>query len=362
MRLSGQLIGLFSYDIGHEIDLGHARTLLAAAEPRAPERRRAAPAHLALATPPLVVPLGTSDVRIADGAASAAASARIHEVGAVTVVLQAPLACALSALPALTATLATTGTLEDEARALLERLFARIRPAVAKPWLDGIVEDYYVVQVDCFEPATGIPELLAREGRTLASALRCEAAPLSDEETAEVLATRLSYYPHDLVVSEWNVALVVDDTDYADAVDVLEYLNVQLVELRYYDRVLDGRVADAYALTTARTRGLPLVNRPYRRALDELAGIRVDVATIVERLGNALKPSGDLYLAKLYTRTAARLALRAWADSVSRKLEVLDRLYGVLLERVSTARAETLELTIVLLIVLEIALLLAGAA
>ena len=362
VRLTGQLIGLFSFDIGYEIDLARARALLAAGETRDLERRRPAPAHLAYAAPPLAVPLGECTVRVGDAPVTAVASARIHEIGAVTIVLQTPLACALSALPSLTATLASAGPLEDAARTLLDRLEARIRPAVAKPGRDPIVEDYYVVQVDRVDPPVTIPELLAREGHTLASALRCDPAPLSDDETAEVLATRLSYYADDLVITEWNVALVVDDTDYADTVNVLEYLNVQLVELRYYDRVLDRRVGEAYGLTAARASALPLVNRPYRRALDELAHIRVDVATIVERLGNALKLSGDLYLAKIYGRTAQRLALRAWTDSVSRKLEVLDRLYGVLLDRVSTARAEALEVTIIVLIALEIVIFLVGWA
>ena len=75
---------------------------------------------------------------------------------------------------------------------------------------------------------------------------------------------------------------------------------------------------------------------------------------------NALKLSGDLYLAKLYTRTAERLGLRAWEESVAGKLQVLQSLYDVMVERVATARAEALELTIVVLIVVELGLFLAG--
>src|SRR5262249_56013624 len=120
-----------------------------------------------------------------------------------------------------------------------------------------------------------------------------------------------------------NISLVVDDADYADAVNVLEYLNVQLLELRYYDDVLDRYMAETFALATRRrTPGLPLLHRPYRRAVTELAAIRMDVAGIIERIHNALKLSGDLYLAKVYNRTPQRPALHACEESVGPTLDV----------------------------------------
>jgi hypothetical protein len=356
MRVVGHLVGLFSFDVGYEIDLERARACLTAAEREDLARRRPAPASLAYTTPPLRVPMGTRVVHLQGDTVTATVGARIHDLGAVTIVLRVPLAADVEALPALTATLADAGPLELAAREELEALHTRLRPAITKPGLNPFVEDYYVLQVDRLEPDGDVDALLAAHGPAIASALRCEPGPLSADETAEVLRTRLSYHPADLVVTEWNVALVVDPVDYADTVNVLEYLNVQPVELRYYDTVLDRHVQEAYGLTARRTRAFPLANRRTRRAIDELAEIRVDVAAIVERLGNALKLSGDLYLAKLYQRTAPRLALQAWAGSVDRKLEVLDRLYGVLASRIATARAEALEMAIVVLIVIELVL------
>jgi hypothetical protein len=360
VRLVGQLIGLFSFDVGWEIDLARARALVGSAGPEESRGRRAAPAHLAFATPPVRVALGTRDVTVGQTTVTATAGARIHDFGAVTIILQSPLDEPLDRLPGLTAALAGAGPLEDAARALLEPLFERLRPAITKPGLNRFVEDYYVLQVDQTVPLTTIPELLAGGQRALAAALRCEATLLSDTETADVFRTALSYYPDDLVVTEWNVALVIDDVDSADTVNVLEYLNVQLLELRYYDDLLDRYVADAFGLPATPPRGLPLLHRRYRRAVTELATIRLDVAGIVERLHNALKLSGDVYLAKVYTRTAERLALRAWEESVGRKLDVLQQIHNLLLERVTTARGEALEVTVIVLIAVEIGLFLAG--
>ena len=363
MRLLGQLIGLFTFDVGYEIDLPRAQALVSEGERETTtSRRRAAPAHLAYATPPVRAPLGTREVRVGSTIVTATASARIHEFGAVTILLQSPLDCALEALPGLTSTLTGAGPLEIAARDLLERLHERIRPAITKPGLNPFVEDYYVIQVDRLEPPATVPELLAQGRRILASALRCEATPLSDAETDEVFRTQLSYYPDDLVVTEWNVALVIDDVDFGDTVNVLEYLNVQLLELRFYDDVLERYMAETFALATAPARGWPLLHRPYRRAVTELAAIRLDVAGIIERVHNALKLAGDLYLAKIYTRTADRLALHAWEESVGRKLDVLQQSHALLIERVTNARSEALEVIINVLIALEIVLFLLGKA
>jgi hypothetical protein len=359
VRIAGQLIGLFSFDIGYEIDLDRARALTESGEAGEMARRRAAPPYLAYATPPLRLRLGTRSVRLGEAVVEATTTAVIHDFGVVTITFRMPLDCEITALPALTATLTGAGPLEDEARIVLEDLFGRVRPAVTNPGLNPFVEDYYVIQTDRIQPPVTIPDWIAQARGPLASALRCEATALSEGEIADVFRTALSYYPDDLVVTEWNVALIVD-ADYTDAVNVLEYLNVQLLELRYYDALLDRRVAATYGFAATRARAVPLLHRRYQQAIAELAAIRVDLATVFDRVHNALKLSGNLYLAKLYTRTAERLGLRAWEESVASKLDVLHKMYDVFVHRVTTARAEALELAIVILIVVEIVLLLAG--
>jgi uncharacterized Rmd1/YagE family protein len=60
------------------------------------------------------------------------------------------------------------------------------------------------------------------------------------------------------------------------------------------------------------------------------------------------------------TPRAARLALRAREESVAGKLNVLQGMYDVLAQRVTTARNEILELTIIVLIMVELLVILAG--
>ncbi len=88
----------------------------------------------------------------------------------------------------------------------------------------------------------------------------------------------------------------------------------------------------------------------------ELSELRLDTATLRERMTNALKLVGDLYLTKIYARTAARLHLAEWQRSVDGKLELIQKISDVFTDRASTARAELLELTIIVLIAVEIVL------
>jgi hypothetical protein len=158
---------------------------------------------------------------------------------------------------------------------------------------------------------------------------------------------------------DWNVTILVDPDPRA-TIDVLEYLNVQLLELRYFDTLLEQQLAESYGAATARALPLPFWNTALQHTLDDLGTVRLEVTSMVARLHNAFKVGGNVYLAKLYTRTAERLGLAAWEASVQGKLDVLHDRYAVLLERVRTARSELLETAIIVLFVIELVVLVAG--
>ena len=357
MEVVGRLFGLFSFDVGYEIDLGRVRELVPQATSGGFAHRKAAPASLAYVTPPVVVRLASDEA----GAAPDTAHAIVHEFGAITIQIESTLRSELAELPDLTSRLTSAAPLETRARRLLDGLTKAIGPAITRSGHSPFVEDYYVLQLDEPPPGLSVPELVALERGALASALRCEPHALSEAEIAEVFAGAIRYYPDDLVVADWNVALIVD-RDFGDALTVLEFLNVQLLELRFYDALLDRRVAAGLAMQSKKAPGAPLLYGRYRRAIDELAAIRVDVAAVVERVNGALKLGGSLYLAKVYRLAGERLGLASWADDVARKLDVLQKVYDILVQRATVARAEVLELTIIVLIVMEIALYLIGKA
>ncbi|MCC6767115.1 MAG: hypothetical protein IT293_20865 [Deltaproteobacteria bacterium] len=357
MRIAeGRLFALFSFDVGYEIDLARLRAETPAGGATNDPRKEAAPPRVQYPSPAVALALGPREVPLAGRRVGAEVTLRAHEFGAATVVLALPFEgvdCAV--VPTLMANLTTANALETTARAVLDDALPALAAAITRPAAGGfdLVEDYYVVQVSRFDPDADAPALLGTHRDLLARIVHCEPQPLSPSETDEVLRTAVTYRPRDLVVTDWNVALVFDE-EWEDALDVLELLNVQLLELRFLDAMLDRRIGALWE-HVSRPRRLFSFRREVVR-VRELSELRLDTATLRERLVNAVKLVGDLYLTKIYARTAERLHLDEWQRSIDGKLELVQKIADVLSGRAATARAEILELTIILLIAFEIVL------
>jgi hypothetical protein len=173
------------------------------------------------------------------------------------------------------------------------------------------------------------------------------------DQQEEALNQRLSYYENDLVVVDWNAALLYD-RDYRDTVNVLELLNVELLEARYIDAQLDRRIGDYKGPSLKHRDWLVPLRTPNRKAIQALAELRLESLLQAERVDNALKLIGDLYLARVHAAAAKRLYLQDWENAISRKLDIIANLYQLLTDRVRTAQSQTLELIIIALILAEI--------
>ena len=104
-----------------------------------------------------------------------------------------------------------------------------IQSAVSKANISAFVEDYVIFQIDSFgEPIEG---LLTRHAAQLAQILRAESSELSTDEVIDALSHRISFGKDDVAIVDWNAALVVDK-EAEDVLNVLEFANVELLEIR----------------------------------------------------------------------------------------------------------------------------------
>ena len=159
----------------------------------------------------------------------------------------------------------SNGSLHDEVRRLAEEVRRELNPFYIRPVPQLAEEEAYTVF--CIESPLISPDgtpLNAEHWwranrRGVASLLTQEPDidHLSKQEADESTGRYLSYYEHDLVVMDWDAALIIDQRqNFDETLYVMELANLQLAELEAYDRILDDSLERSYRdLSTRRLRG-----------------------------------------------------------------------------------------------------------
>lgn len=180
---------------------------------------------------------------------------------------------------------------------------------------------------------------------------------LSRQETDESTGRYLSYYENDLVVVDWDAALVIEEPRHMDeTLYVMELANLQLAELEAYDRILDDALERSYRDLADRSR------RPKREVMRDLREIRIDLARLSDELQNITKFFGDWHLARIYQTISTRFHLSEWHRSIDEKLKTLDDLYMMMNQDLTNRWMLILEATIVLLFIVDLIIIFFGVS
>jgi hypothetical protein len=351
--LHGTLHVDVAFDLGDEVDLNRAQKLVPGEFHTLPGRGRA-PSPVAYRPSPLRFRLPPVGLELAEiGPAAADAEATVFDFGGASVALHVPFRLGADALTRMAATLADPQPIVAAARSALIPLHDQLAPAIVRPALSDLVEEYFVFQL---LPGSGLPpieELRARHREWIAALIRLECEPLSADELAESLRVQWSYTPGDLAVFEWSAALLVD-RECRDVLEMIEFANLQLLEFRVIDVRLQDKLGAAYELIHPLSRSSLPFWRTHMRPLRDLLDMRNEANAVFQRTTNVLKLVGDQYLARLYQALNTRLHLKDWSDSIRHNLDVAERTHEMLYSQGATYRTELLEVIIVLLIAFEI--------
>jgi hypothetical protein len=237
----------------------------------------------------------------------------------------------------------------------LERVLGLISSSLTKPSPPGLEEDYVLATVRGFDPPLMGEEVLKQ--LDLVPVLTGEVDPLSKWARQDILRHAYTYYEDDLVVISWFRALILEPGGEPDLADVLAMANAQLLELRYYDEHLDAELRRMYErIESARERFGALARRRYANLARSLYRLVAEVTEVSERIDNALIVTEDVYLARVYAAALEQFRVRSWSGAVDRKLAIIRETYTALYDEATAARAEYLEMAIVVLIVVEIVL------
>jgi hypothetical protein len=347
---------LFAYDIARAIDLDEAeRHVVAMKQREALKHRRRAPKYFEYRPPPLRVTQDADPIAIGHYCSGASVDLVLYDFGAVCVVYAIPLTGPFSGLLTLSDDLYEAVDLLADSRTHVEQLLAVIRPTVSAPNITDFVEDYAIFQIEAFTVPHDVTDLCTRYAQAIAQILRAEPQSLSPQEVTDALAYRISYGLDDVTIVDWNAALIVD-REGDDVRAVLEFANVELLEMRYLDRNLDNALDRSYEALTIGRRNSRLRLGGFGGARHRVARMQVDSAILFEGVNNALKLLSDQYLSRVYRLVSQRFHLAEWDAGILRKLQTLESIYEKMSDQATNRRMEVLEWIIIVLIAISIIL------
>ena len=360
-----QVIALRLFDIAYAIDLGRAEALWQSrgTSPSIRSRLATTPAKaLSFETPPLLLTLDPVDLALTQGRVKARVQARIYDFGVVSISLR--VAAGQMNWQAFTAlALETNAQVSAEAwapqwQSILQSLKAVLGPALIRPNSVHLQEDYLMAVVGGLSEPLSAQALLDRVD--VVPLLSGEARPLSDAAQRDLLRQSHSYYEDDLVILTWDRALIYEPRGESDVIDVLEVANAQLLEMRYYDELLDDELPLMYDRVEAAHRVSSIrAPRHYADLARKLHTLVAEVTELTERVDNALQVMEDVYLARVYAAALALFRVPKLNAAVDRKLAIIKDTYTALYDEASARRSLILEATIVVLILIELLLALA---
>lgn len=361
---TGEVVYIYSFDVAYEMARQPIRELLGQSVAQfSVDASKRSPRHLFFYRPQMVR-LPALERIGPHGPIRVERAVKLLPVGAISITIRVPFEVEkVEDLVAFHDLQFSNGSLHDEVRSLAEDVRRELMPFFVRPVLQLAEEEAYTVF--CIESplltaegtALRAENWLQTHRRAVASLLTQEpdADHLSKQESDESTGRFLSYYEHDLVVIDWDAALIVDERrNFDETLYVMELANVQLAELEAYDRILDDSLERAYR---------DLTSRPARgraATLRELREIRIDLARFSDELSNITKFFGDWHLARIYENISARFHLSDWHRTIDDKLRTLDNLYELLNHDRTNRWMLILELTIVLLFIIDLVILVVG--
>src|SRR5256885_11761564 len=349
----GVCYALFAYDAGLAINLDESERRITAMTQRAAIRHKhRAPRYFEYRPAPLRVTQEGEALAVGAFRTTPSVDAVLYDFGAVSVTYQIPLEGPLARLVTLAEELYESDGLLADSRRWVEHLLAAIAPGVTRPGLADFVETYVIFEIAASSPPCAPAALITTHAREVAQILRAERAVLSDQEVSDALAHRISFGAEDVTLIDWEAALIVD-RDAEDVRTVLEFANVELLEMRFLDQQLDDALDESYETLSRRRYGL-WQQGSSRADLRRVGQLQVDNAILFEGVNNALKLLGDQYLARVYRLVSERFHLAEWDASILRKLQTLESIYQKLADQAANRRTETLEWIVIVLIAAEI--------
>jgi hypothetical protein len=224
----------------------------------------------------------------------------------------------------------------ERKQGLQAKLLAAIRAEAA--YEGPFLEEYSIV---CLADVAEAPDEFVQANRlTLAGLLRNVPRAVNEAETDQILASRARYTDRDLVVVDWEGALLIDPSqDFRSDVELLKIGNYELLRYRLLDRAIERNLQVVRDELESKRR-LNFFSSVVREALEQRLALLLDF----EKTEQLLLLIGDWYSAQLYRLIVDEFYIDDWKVTVKSKIEQLESITDIIHENFTIGWRQTLDI------------------
>lgn len=278
---------------------------------------------------------------------------KVRDYGVLSLIyqIQIPEGFTWAELVALATDLEEGSEIDQLATKTAREVCEQLQFSLTKPTAWPVFEDYIIYFFQEFEDGLKARDVLAQADvpSLLLAEEKTKIAPVTRES---ILENTYQYGEDDVALVEWNSAFVVEPDGGREIPDILEFAVTHLLEMRYYDDLLDTRLAVLYD-NIEQSKGHRLRGK-FDQLYQDASSRYIEFSEFTERVENSLKVVGDFYLATVYRAATRRFRLADWQQNVTRKMNLLAQVSSLLQGEVNMRRSHWMEITIILLIAFEI--------
>jgi len=355
-QLRGSILVLIQFDVCEEIRLDRLREIFSAQTVQKPPLKHALPNYVRYQRPPVVE---SAETLVLETGERLHGQIKYYDYGVVSVIFELPFVGDWQRLIQLSSSWVWDVDFSAHAQRIAKKRLELATAALIKPYKEWLNEDYFIFHLRELSGSPTAPELLLHRGKEISQIVRGDVTELSESERQEVLQSGISYSVRDLAVIGWNASFLYDTPTGAEtAIQLLEYANSQLLEFRHYDDLLTNELERVYNSLEQGT-GIFARWRLARQAT-KLNTVLLEVTELTEHADNAIKFLSDMFSARLYKLAASKVGVPDYKNLVNSKVQTARELYHFMVDQFNQSRAFFLELTVVIILVIELFYLFRG--